>query len=180
MCINCHCGLDPQSPEFQPIAACAAMTKMIKNNTKLKYIMKKSILLSMMLAFSIALFAQEKKNVEFTEITHNFGTVQEGAGDGGKITAVFVFKNLGTTPVFIESAKTSCGCTTPKVDDKKPILPNAIGKIPVVYNTNGRQGKFNKSISITFKDGSDNSFTKVVYIKGEVTAKPQPQQKKKN
>jgi len=22
----CHCGLDPQSPEFQPIAACAAMT----------------------------------------------------------------------------------------------------------------------------------------------------------
>jgi len=138
--------------------------------------MKKSIFLSLLLAFSVVLFAQEKKSVEFTEKTHDFGTVQEGAGEGGKITAIFTFKNVGTTPVFIESAKASCGCTTPKVDSTKPILPGETGEIPVSYNTNGRPGSFNKSVTVTFKDGSENSFTDVIYIKGNVTPKAQEQQ----
>ena len=138
--------------------------------------MKKSIFLSLLLAFSVVLFAQEKKSVEFTEKTHDFGTVQEGAREGGKITAIFTFKNVGTTPVFIESAKASCGCTTPKVDSTKPILPGETGEIPVSYNTNGRPGSFNKSVTVTFKDGSENSFTDVIYIKGNVTPKAQEQQ----
>jgi len=137
--------------------------------------MKKSIFLSLMLAFSVVLFAQEKQTVEFTEKTHDFGTVLEGAGDGGRITAVFTFKNLGTTPVFVASAKASCGCTTPKVDSSKPILPGETGEIPVTYSTNGRPGSFNKSVTVTFKDGSENTFTEVIYIKGNVTPKPQEQ-----
>jgi hypothetical protein len=135
--------------------------------------MKKTIFLSLVFALSISLVAQEKKIVEFTEKTHDFGVVQEGAGDNGKITNVFTFKNVGTTPVFIESAKASCGCTTPKVDSTKPILPSETGEIPVTYNTNGRPGGFNKSITVTLKNGSEDSFTEVVYIKGEVKAKAQ-------
>jgi len=126
--------------------------------------------------FAISLSAQEKQTVEFTEKTHDFGTVQEGAGDGGRITAVFIFKNLGTTPVFVANAKASCGCTTPKVDSSKPILPGETGEIPVTYSTNGRPGSFNKSVTVTFKDGNESTFTEVIYIKGNVTPKPQPQE----
>lgn len=132
--------------------------------------MRKSIILSLLLVFAISLSAQDKKAVEFTEITHDFGVVQENAGEGGKITNVFTFKNLGTTPIFVVSAKASCGCTTPKIDETKPILPGEIGEIPVSYSTN-RQGSFNKSVTVTFKDGSDNTFNEIIYIKGNVIAK---------
>ena len=136
--------------------------------------MKKSIFLSLMLVLAVSLSAQEKKTVEFTETTHDFGTVvQKNAGEGG-ITHVFTFKNLGSTPIFIESARASCGCTTPQVDNTKPILPNGTGEIPVTYNATST-GSFNKSVTVTFKDGNDNSFTEVIYIKGNVTPKEQNQ-----
>jgi hypothetical protein len=133
--------------------------------------MKKSVFLSVVLAASVSLFAQEKKMVEFVSATHNFGTVKEGDGDNGKITAVFKFTNLGATPIFIESASASCGCTTPKVDSSKPIAPGEVGEIPVTYNTNGRVGTISKQITVVFKNAQDEKSTEKLFIKGEVTAK---------
>ena len=136
--------------------------------------MKKSILLSLVLAFAISLSAQEKKSVEFTEITHDFGTVQEGASENGKLLHVFVFKNVGTTPVFVENVKASCSCTAAAPADKtKPILPGETGEIPVTYTRANSPGSFNKSVTVSFKDGNENAFTEVIYIKGNITPKPQ-------
>jgi hypothetical protein len=137
--------------------------------------MKKTIILSFVFALAVSLTAQEKKFVEFTEKTHDFGVVQEGEGNGGKITNVFTFKNVGTTPLFIENAKASCGCTTPKIDGTKPILPDETGEVPVTYNTAGRPGNFNKSVTVTFKNGNGDTFSEVIYIKGDVTPKAQQQ-----
>ena len=136
--------------------------------------MRKSIILSLLLVFAISLSAQEQKQVEFAEITHDFGVVQEGDGDNGKITNVFKFKNLGSVPIYVESARASCGCTVPTFD-KTPILPGETGEIPVTYNTNGRAGSINKSITVTFKDGGDNTFIETLYIKGNVIGKAQQQ-----
>ncbi|MDR3327871.1 MAG: DUF1573 domain-containing protein [Prevotellaceae bacterium] len=138
--------------------------------------MKKSIFLSVVLAASVSLLAQEKKMVEFVEATHNFGTVKEGDGDNGKITTVFKFTNLGATPIFIESASASCGCTTPKVDSSKPIAPGEVGEVPVTYNTNGRVGTFSKQITVVFRNAQEEKSTEKLFIKGEVTAKNDAQQ----
>ena len=138
--------------------------------------MRKSIFVSLMLAFAVALSAQEKKTVEFTETTHDFGTIREGTSENGKITHVFTFKNVGSTPIFIENAKASCGCTTPKVDKTKPILPNETGEIPVIYNKANQVGSFHKNVTITFKDGNDNSFNEIIHIKGKITPKEQETQ----
>ena len=135
--------------------------------------MKKLFLFSVATLLSVSLFAQtpEKKMVEFAKTDYDFGTVKEGSGDGGRITAVFKFTNIGTTPIFIESARATCGCTTPQVDSTRPIAPGASGEIPVTYNTIGRPGGFNKMVTIVFKNSAQESSTERVYIRGEVTPK---------
>ena len=71
--------------------------------------MRKLFLLSVVALLSVSLFAQQKKMVEFDKPIHDFGKIVEGQGNGGKVTAVFKFTNIGTTPIFIESARASCG-----------------------------------------------------------------------
>ena len=68
--------------------------------------MKKLVLsLSLIVAFCIAM-AQPK--IEFDKKTHEFGDVHE---EGGKITARFTFKNVGTEPLELKNVKPGCGCT---------------------------------------------------------------------
>ena len=124
--------------------------------------MKKLFLLSVVALLSVSLLAQEKKMVEFAKTVYDFGTVAEGSGSGGIISTTFS---------FIENARTSCGCTTPKVDLTKPIAPGEVGQIPVAYNTNGRPGSFNKEVTITFKNAAGETSVEKIYIKGRVTAK---------
>src|SRR5665811_668748 len=59
-----------------------------------------------------------KTNVQFTDITHNFGTIQQDS----KNTKIFKFKNTGKEPLIIENAVGSCGCTVPTYP-KEPIKP---------------------------------------------------------
>jgi len=138
--------------------------------------MKKSILLSLMLAFGVVLFAQEKKIVEFAEKdnTHDFGTVQEGDGKDGKVSHVFTFTNVGTTPIFIVDIRPGCSCTASDYDKNKVILPGEKGEFTISYGTNGRAGQtIGRSIPITFKDANDNTFTENVSIRGQIVAKTQ-------
>ena len=135
--------------------------------------MRKLFFLSVVALLSVSLFAQQKKMVEFDKSIHDFGKIVEGQGNGGKVTAVFKFTNIGTTPIFIESARASCGCTTPSVDSSKPIAPGGTGEIPVTYNTIGRPGTFNKSVTVTFKNASGETTSENICIRGEVTPQNQ-------
>ncbi|MDR0829160.1 MAG: DUF1573 domain-containing protein [Prevotellaceae bacterium] len=134
--------------------------------------MKKIFFLSLTLALSVSLFAQEKKNVEFSEGTHDYGTVVQGA-ENGRIRTVFKFKNISASPIVITDARASCGCTTPNVEKNKLIAPGEYGEIPVTYDSN-RVGSFNKQITVTFGIGSE-TFQELLYIKGVVNAKPEAQ-----
>ncbi len=98
--------------------------------------------------------------VNFKEETYNFGEVSEGP----QVTHEFKFTNDGKEPLILSNVKASCGCTTPSWP-KDPILPGKEATILVTYNTQGRPGNFNKSITIT--SNASNS-SKVIYIKGEV------------
>jgi len=138
--------------------------------------MKKSILLSLVLALSVALFAQEKKIVEFVEKnnTHDFGTVQETDGQNGRISHVFTFKNVSTTPVFITDIQPGCSCTASNYDKNKIILPGETGTFTISYTVAGRAGQsIGRTIPVTFKDGSDNVYKENVMIKGQVASKEQ-------
>lgn len=126
--------------------------------------MKKLILFAFAVFMVTGLAAQQKEVVKFNEKTHDFGTVKE---EDGRITCTFSFDNLLATPISIKNVRASCGCTTPNWS-REPIAPNAKGEITVTYNTKGRPGMFQKSVTVTFSDGTQD-YTQVLFIKGKVT-----------
>lgn len=71
--------------------------------------------------------------VEWEKKEHDFGDINRGE----KQTTSFVFKNTGTEPLVIASAKAGCGCTVPQKPDA-PILPGETGEITVEYNGSGK------------------------------------------
>ena len=106
-------------------------------------------------------FSQGK--FEFEVESNDFGIVIEGE----QPTFEFLFKNTGNQPIVMSNVKASCGCTTPHWT-KTPVMPGETGSIKVVYNSKGRVGPFNKSITIT---SNATEISKVVIIKGIVEKK---------
>lgn len=102
--------------------------------------------------------------LKFNKETHDFGKLTEGP----LATYNFEVTNTGTAPVVITSAQASCGCTTPEWS-KDPIMPGGKSVIKVGYNTSGRPGPFNKTITVM--SNAENATT-ILTIKGDVTAKP--------
>lgn len=110
--------------------------------------MKKFLFLTcMLLAFVSNAKAADNKGaqIKFDAISHDFGTFSEN--DPVK-TCVFTFKNVGNSPLIINQAVASCGCTVPKYT-KEPIMPGKQGTISVTYNGKGKfPGHFKKTITI--------------------------------
>lgn len=99
--------------------------------------------------------------------THDFAKIPEGP----QATYVFEFKNVGKTPLIINEANASCGCTKPEWP-KEPILPGKKGKILVTYNTSGRGNQpFDKSIYIKSNVPTENNKPVELHIKGFVMPK---------
>lgn len=98
--------------------------------------------------------------ISFTEIEHNYGTIQKGS-DGN---CEFTFKNEGNEPLILQNVKASCGCTTPSYT-QKPVMPGQTGTIKVHYNTNN-VGGFSKHVTVT-SNAVDNPRV-VLTIKGNV------------
>jgi hypothetical protein len=98
--------------------------------------------------------------VTFEKETHDFGKIVQGE----KISFSFKFKNTGNADLIISDAKGSCGCTVPKFP-KEPIQPGKDGVIEVTFNSEGKSGKQNKSVTL-ITNAIPN--TKVLTITGEV------------
>ncbi len=99
--------------------------------------------------------------IVFDDESHNFGTIKEGL----VAEYTFKFKNTGDQPLILKDVRPSCGCTTPEWS-KEPVDPGKTGLIHVKYNSAGRPGKFNKSITITSNIPDE---TKILFITGSVT-----------
>ena len=84
-------------------------------------------------------------------------------------TYEFKFKNTGNQPVVIANVQASCGCTTPDWT-KTPVLPGKTGIIKAMYNSAGRPGVFNKTVTVTSNAAEPS---KVLSIKGTVLTKEQ-------
>ena len=98
--------------------------------------------------------------IQFESLVHDYGTIAKGS-DG---TCEFVFTNMGQTPLIVNKAQASCGCTVPEWT-REPVQPGKTGTIKVKYNTN-IVNAFTKTVTVT--SNAKNSPV-VLTIKGTVT-----------
>lgn len=79
----------------------------------------------------------------FTENEFDFGTIKQG----DKVNHYFTFKNTGANDLILTRANGSCGCTVPEFP-KEPIPPGKTGKMKVTFNSAGKSGKQQKTVSV--------------------------------
>jgi hypothetical protein len=126
--------------------------------------MKKILVLTMLLfcGMSVAL-AQKPAEIKFDKLTHDFGTFSEKSP---VVSCTFTFTNVGESPLIINQAVASCGCTVPEYT-KTPIQPGEKGEIKVTYNGTGKfPGHFKKSITVRTNGAVEMTR---LYIEGEMT-----------
>ncbi len=74
---------------------------------------------------------------------HDFGKVIEGE----KVSFSFRFKNTGNADLLIADAYATCGCTVPQFS-KAPIKPGETGEIEVRFNSTGKSGQLEKTVTV--------------------------------
>lgn len=100
---------------------------------------------------------------EFENEVYEFGKISQGE----KVSHSFRFKNSGVSDLVINKVEGSCGCTVMKGWPKHPVKPGEMGKIDVVFDSNGKKGIQNKTISVV---ANTYPSTTVISLKGEVIA----------
>ena len=75
---------------------------------------------------------------------HDFGTIAEGV----VVETEFIVTNTGETDLVIMDAKGSCGCTVPE-PPKEPIKPGASDPIKVAFDSKGKPGNQEKTVTLT-------------------------------
>lgn len=99
--------------------------------------------------------------LSFEEAVHDFGTINQG----DEVSTNFVFTNSGKTDLNIRDTKASCGCTV-SVPDKTTLKPGESSFIKVTFNSRGRRGIQQKSVSVFSNDPSNP--TQRITIKARV------------
>jgi len=126
-----------------------------------KQVMRPFLAVAAFLLTASAVFAQGE--LKFKTDNHDFGTVEEGV----QATYKFEFTNVGKEPVIISNVQASCGCTTPSWT-KEPVMPGKSGEITASYNSSGRPGAFNKTVTVT---SNATNPSQVLTLKGVVNPK---------
>ena len=80
---------------------------------------------------------------KFEQESHDFGNIIEGE----KISFAFRFTNVGKGDLVIRAAEGSCGCTVPEYP-KEAIHPGGGGIINVTFNSEGKEGYQEKTVTI--------------------------------
>ena len=99
-------------------------------------------LISLLILNSALSFSQQAE-FKFNEKVQRIGKVAEG----DLITTSFSFINKGDAPLVIQEYKVACTCTVVDFPDK-PILPGSEGIINVSFDSKGKIGYQDRSISI--------------------------------
>jgi len=87
-------------------------------------------------------------SIHFSEERFDFGDVKQGPA----IEHIFEFTNVGEGTLIVKNVSTSCGCTGAMVGEKKDYLPGESGKVKVTFNTQGRTGKHEKTVTVETND----------------------------
>lgn len=115
--------------------------------------------------FALPLLASAQASVDWNELVHDFGAIDERDGN---VTCDFRVTNSGDVPVAIVSARASCGCTTPQFSTSL-ILPGETSAVEVTFDPVGRPGRFDKKVKIDISAGDDaQNISTTLRIKGVV------------
>ncbi|MBK9284796.1 MAG: DUF1573 domain-containing protein [Sphingobacteriaceae bacterium] len=98
--------------------------------------------------------------IKFEEEEFDFGKITQGE----RVEHSFKFKNIGAKNLVISGANGSCGCTIADWP-KEPIASGAEGKIEVVFNSEGKSGFQEKTITIVT---NCEPATRILRIKTEI------------
>ena len=91
----------------------------------------------------------------------DFGYINEG----DKVTTEFILTNTGDADLVIVSAVGSCGCTVPE-PPKDPIKPGESAPIKVSFDSKGKPGNQEKTVTLTTNTENGREMFK---IKANVT-----------
>lgn len=86
-------------------------------------------------------------DIQFSETNFDFGTVKQG----DELVHTFKINNVGKSNLILRKVKASCGCTATQ-PDKELVAPGEEANIKVTFNTRGRTGRQNKSITVYSND----------------------------
>jgi hypothetical protein len=118
-----------------------------------------------------AIKPEEAAKIEFEEEVFDFGDIAEGES----VEHIFKFKNTGQNPLVISHAEGSCGCTVPEWPNH-PIAPGDGGEIKVKFNSQGKQGEQDKTVTVSANTIPNKTKIRIV---GGVEPKPEETKKSK-
>ena len=94
--------------------------------------------------------SQKPYEVKFDRTFHDFGTISEGT----EVKTTFILTNTGKEPVTILGHDVQCGCTTPTYT-KEPIMPGKSTEIIVGFNSAGKAGAQDKTVTLNTNGGKE-------------------------
>jgi len=101
---------------------------------------------------------------KFEQTNYNFGQIKEGE----KVIHSYKFQNTGDAPLIIENVQPTCGCTAPDWS-KEPIPVGGTGFVKVEFDSNGKQGIQNKTVTV-----SANTWPKTLVLRFSAQVNPKP------
>lgn len=108
---------------------------------------------------------EEKANaarVEFENKNFDFGNIAQGDA----VEYEYIFKNTGKSDLIIRKVRASCGCTAVMME-KKVLSPGETGRIKTTFNSRGKHGKQNKTITVISNDPLHPR--EILWVRGNVT-----------
>ncbi|AKD02893.1 DUF1573 domain-containing protein [Pontibacter korlensis] len=96
----------------------------------------------------------------FQQTEYDFGSIKQGE----TVEHTFEFTNTGSTPLVIESATATCGCTAPDWT-RKPVAPGEKGFVQVKFNSTGKIGQ--QQPTVTIRANTEPNIVRVA-LKGNV------------
>ena len=94
--------------------------------------------------------------IQFEHLEYDWGTVEEGA----QVEHIFRFRNAGGSPLIINKASATCGCTVPTWP-RDPVPSGGSGEIRVVFDSRGRLRQQAKYVTITANTNPENTRLKI-------------------
>jgi hypothetical protein len=106
--------------------------------------------------------------ITWVKNTHSFGDIYQG----DKVEQIFTLTNTGNEPLIISNVQVTCGCTVAGYP-KEPIQPNGKGEIKIGFNSTGKMGMQNKTVTVISNATGDNN--QITFTANVLEKKQQPQ-----
>ncbi|RIJ37727.1 DUF1573 domain-containing protein [Pontibacter oryzae] len=113
-----------------------------------------------------AVASEDAPVMTFEQTEYDFGSIKQGE----TVEHTFEFTNTGATPLIIENASATCGCTVPEWT-RTPVAPGEKGTVAVKFNSTGKMGQ--QQPTVTIRANTQPNIVKVS-MKGSVEASSIP------